>query len=126
MNFEFPIKNFSKRAKKLKWFVTRISTKSGFYCEGCLKLIPYVADGLSLVAIVDRKASKNIMDHCSGRVLPCCIPCGIKYNIIKQKNIDSLTEEFLIDCEQAWENELNEIDTFCKISNEIVKKHFQS
>ena len=82
-NFEFPISEFQERCKGLKWFLERIPTKNGIYCESCLKWISWESDALCLGAIVDRKPSENVMDHCPGRVLPCCVPCGLKHDIRK-------------------------------------------
>ena len=115
---EFPIRDFAGRCKSLKWFVTPTPTQNGIYCEACRKKIPFTEGPTSLGAIVGRIPSDDIMKHCPGRVLPCCIPCGLKHGIITQKEVDDLTEERLQQNQTAWEQELSEI---CHFQSDCLK-----
>jgi len=122
MSFEFPIKNFAERCHDLKWVVLPISTEHGFYCESCLTKFPYTDDGLLLSSIVDREPSDDIMKHCTGRVLPCCIDCGIKHGIVTKPQIDSLTLEDIHKNMELWREEVKEIDRFCSWINEHIRR----
>ena len=118
-NFEFPIKNFKSRAKLLDWYLIHSDQQNGFYCESCLK---HKNEKLVLVSIIDKKIHPDPNYDCPGRVLPCCLDCGLKHNLINQNRIDTAD---IMHEETKWEKQLNPIVQWSNEALKIVKNRMK-
>lgn len=115
MSYEFPIKDFESKAKKLKWYLIN-SHECGFYCESCLQ---HEYEKFVLVSIVDKDLKEGIV----GRVLPCCLECGLKYNLIDPKKISN-ANKIVKEDEIEWDKQLKPLKEFGQQVTKIVMDKF--